>query len=220
MDNKVIIYGYNSSAESHVAIPIDEYQKLPVDLYLAGSTIFSLSPFNAEFNADAELFDMVPVVNFGYIAGPATGTGDSTIFGRMKYCYGDSIEDPSSCLMVAELCGELVSNVPAVDTAASLTVAAGVPDNPVRVTGFGFTVTAVAAIVAPILVEVRSDTAGDNSLLWSGRVVVPAGESKEVWMPCNFRCPVDVQITVGAPGATNFVTASLEVNLSVGSSPT
>lgn len=220
--DKIAIYGANpdtDTVQTFRAVTFDQFQRIPFDLNLAGTGIFSLSPFESEFNADAEIFDMLPVVSFSYLAGPPTGTDDTTIFGRMSYCWAGALENPSSCAMVKELSGEMGTNAPAADTAASKRLTSNDVDSPVIVTGFGFSLTAVAAIATPVLIEVRGDPDGDNVLLWSGRVLCPAGESKEVFHKCNFHQYIAVEITAAAPGATNFVSVTLEGNVSVGGPP-
>ncbi len=224
IDRKVAIYGAVSDGGAPPvitlrAVTVSQDGFVGSNLYLQGSAIFSLNPFAPQFDVDVGTLDMVPVVGFNYLAGPDTGTDDTTIFGRQKYAFDLSIVDPTSATLVAELAGVLSTDAPAADTAASLNVAA-VNDN-VLVKGFGYTVTAVAAIAAaPILIEVRSDTGGDNTLHYSARVLLPVGSSREVWIPCNFLAPVDVEITASDPGATNFVSVSLETNTGLGNSPT
>jgi len=223
IDRKVAIYGAVSDGGDPPvitlrAVTVSQDGFVGSNLYLQGSPIFSINPFQPEFNFDAGLLDMVPVVNFPYLAGPDTGTDDTTIFGRQKYAFDLSVVDPSAAAMVAELAGVYSCDAPAADTAAVLNVAAD-NDN-VLVKGFGYTVSAVAAIAAPIVIEVRSDTGGANTLHYSARVLLPVGTSREIWIPCNFLAPVDVEITASDPGATNFVSVSLETNSALGASPT
>jgi len=215
MDNKVIIYGLRTDGGAppvitQIAVAVTQDGFLTSNLVLQGSSIFSMNPFSAEFNVDAAILDMVPVVNFSYLCGPATGTGATSIFGRAKYCSVESIVDPTSAQMVAELTSELLHNEPAENTAATVNASADV-GQVVRIGGFGFTVTAVAAIAAPLLVTLVQDAGGAPVTLWSGRVLVPAGTSKEVWIDGPFFADVDATLTVPAPGATNFVTATIAV---------
>lgn len=219
-DQQSIIYGTfnNGSGLIRKAITVDNDGNLNSNLLLGSSVVFSINPFSPEFNIDAAILDMLPTVNFPYMAGPDTGTGASTIFGRQKYAADASVVDPTASLMVKELAGSLSSDVPAANTAATLTVAAD-NDN-VLVKGFGYTVAAVAAIAAPVTIELRSDTAGANTLHYAAHVLLPVGTSREVWIPCNLLLPVDVRITATNPGATNLVTVSLETNTALGNSPT
>lgn len=224
-DRKVIIYGlqpdeFDPTFFTSIPFTFDEFGFPAFDLHLAGEWIGPTNPFVAEFDSDADAAPfMVPVVNFQYLAGPATGPGATTIFGRAKYAHTDSVQDPTAAQMVCDLAGELEHDAPAVNTAAVATVTATDPASTIRVTGFGFTVTAVAAIAAPLLVELRSDTGGSNVLLWSARVLAPAGTSKEVWIKANFTAAVDAVLTVAIPGATNFVTATIEANISLDTPP-
>lgn len=218
-DQKVIIYGTFNNGSSLVqkAVTTDNDGNLNSNLYLGSSLIFSLNPFSPEFNIDAGILDMLPVVNFGYLAGPDTGTGASTIFGRQKYASDASVVDPTAAMMVKELAGQMSVDAPAANTAASLTVAADTTN--VLVKGFGYTVTGVAAIAAPVTIELREDTGGANTLRYQAKVLVPAGQSKEVWIDCDLEFASDVRITATNPGATNFVSVMLETNTALGNAP-
>lgn len=215
MDQKVIIYGLSSDGGdppviTQRAFQFDTFGFLPVDLQLSGTALFSTNPFDPQFDLDDGLLDMMPAVTFGYMCGPFDVPTDANIFGRVKYCSVESAIDPTASMMVAELASELLHNQPAVNTAATVNASAD-PDQFVRITGFGFTVTAVAAIAAPLLVTLIQDPSGSPVTIWSGRVLVPAGQSKEVWIEGPFAAVGEVELTVPAPGATNFVTATLAV---------
>lgn len=219
-DQQSIIYGTfnNGSGLIRKAVTVDNDGNLNSNLYLGSSLIFSLNPFSAQFDVDVGVLDMLPTVNFPYMAGPDTGTGATTIFGRQKYAADASVVDPTAALMVKELAGQMSADAPAANTAASLTVAADT--NNVLVKGFGYTVTAVAAIAAPVTIELREDSGGANTLRYQAKVLVPAGQSKEVWIDCDLEFASDVKITATNPGATNFVSVMLETNTALGNAPT
>lgn len=225
MDNKVIIYGLRSDGGDppviqQIAVNVNQSGFLTANLVLQDSAIFSMNPFSPQFDVDVGLLDMVPVVNFQYMAGPDTGTGATSIFGRVKYCAGSNLAiiDPTASLMVSELASDGIANdVPAVNTAAQCNVGASAGEY-VRVTGFGFSITAVAAIVAPIVVTLTGDVGGGATILFQRRYVVPAGQTKDVWIPGPFGIFQDVRLDVGAPGATNFVTAEI-ASVQTGAAP-
>lgn len=224
MDRKMVVYGLTSNEGdpptfTMTALSVSSAGLIGSNLYLQGSPIFSLNPFDAQFDVEDGILDMVPVVNFAYLKGPFDGALDSDIFARSQYCYSGSIDNPTASQMVAELSSWMFVDTPAANTAASIRVDPDTAQDFVRIKGFGFTVTAVAAIAAPILVELREDPDGANALLWSGQVLVPAGTSKEVWIPANIAADLGAVLTVGDPGATNFVTAIIEANNRVGLPP-
>lgn len=125
--------------------------------------------------------------------------------------YGET----GRALLVAQVLSTPTHDAPAADTAA-VCGAAGSNGAPVMITGIGFSLTAVAAVVAPVLVELREDIGGLNQVIWSTQLLAPAGTSKEVMLNVNMTAQVDCQLTVAAPGATNFVTATLVTNPGIG----
>lgn len=216
-NEKVTCYGIDNS-QAVRALSLDQNGFLGVNLNLAGTSIFSLNPFSAQFDVDAAILDMMPTVNFTYLAGPNTGSDNSTVFYRPKIAFSGSVVDPAAAQVTAELSGAMQTDAPAAHTAASLNVASDNATN-VLVKGFGYTVSAVAAIAAPVTIEVRTDTGGANTLVYSAKVLLPVGTSREVWIPCNFLAPVDVEITATDPGATNFVSVMLETNTALDGAP-
>jgi len=222
-DRKTVIYGLVSDGadpETFVmrAVTVSQDGFIGENLFLQGSAIFSINPFDPQFDVDDGVLDMVPVVSFNYICGP--DVGGTSIFGRMKYCAGSNLAliDPTASTMVAELASDGISHdTPADDTAAQCNVAAGAGEY-VRVTGFGFSITAVAAIVVPVVVTLTGDVGGGANILFERRYVVPAGETKDVWIDGPFGIFQDVRLDVGAPGATNFVTAEI-ASVQTGAAP-
>lgn len=216
MDQKVVIYGLSSDGGSPPtittrAIVVSQDGFLTANLVLQNSAIFSLNPFSPQFDVDAGVLDMVPVVNFGYLCGPQTGTGGTDIFGRAKYCAGQNLAiiDPTASQMVAELASDGIANhVPAVNTAAQVNVSASANEY-VRVTGFGFSITAVNAITVPIQVTLTGDILGSATILFQRRYNVPAGTTVDRWIEGPFGIFQDVRLDVGVPGAGNFVTAEI-----------
>jgi hypothetical protein len=210
-DRKVIIYGLEGG-DTPVAIVVTEDGFLTAQFRFSdGGTWNPLDPFSAtieDIAINAENSAPVLAFNFMY-AGLDSGTGQER-FSRMKACFSDSMSNPIDALMVAETSGELLIDAPAADTQAQVGTSFGV-GVAARVTGFGFTITAVNAIVAPILVELRGDISGGNTLLWAGRYVVPAGQTVTVWIPGPFYAVDSAQVTVEAPGAGNFATASINM---------
>lgn len=224
IDRKVVIYGIQPDefgSLTPTAFTFDLFGFLGTNLYLQGVSIASANMFDAVFDADSLDTDTpagVPAISFGQLAGAATGPGSTTIFGRQKLIFADSVDDPNAAQVVGEVAGRLTTDTPAVATQAQVTVTAGA-NEVVRVTGFGFTVTAVAAIAAALQVTLVEDHAGTPVTRWSGRYLAPAGTSKEVWIPGPFAMNISARLTVTAPGATNFVTASIAA-ISTGGDPT
>ncbi len=217
MDNKVIIYGLLADGSAQRAVTVSQDGFIGSNLYLQGSTIFSVNPFDPEFNFDDGVLDMLPVVNFGYLCGPLDPISEINIFGRAKYCSAESMLDPTASQMVAELAGDFAHDTPAVNTAAQCNVAASA-DQLVRITGFGFSITAVAAIVAPVLVTLTADVGGTPTILFQRRYNVPAGTTVDRWIEGPFSAFQDARLDVAAPGATNFVTAEIAFT-ATGSAP-
>ena len=154
------------------------------------------------------------VVCFPYMFG-VTSSNDPINVALKPFTF-DSMNELGNALVVREQNDVTVHDAPAAATQAQTPAAQGSNGQPVIVTGIGVTLTAVAAQAAPVLVQLIEDTAGAANVLWSTQLLCPAGQSKELWIECNFAAQVDVQLTVAAPAATNFVTATLQFNASAG----
>lgn len=222
-DMKVVCYGLVSDGEdpptyTPTAFPMSLGGIPSFNLYLNDTNISST--YANYVQQDEADFDMqcIGAVSFGVLCGPPTGQGGTNIWGRSKFVMTDSVQDPTAAQMTCDLAGELFHHAPAVNTAAvaSATATAG---SSLRVTGFGFTITAVAAIAAPLTIVLEQDFAGTPVTIWSGRYLLPAGQSKEVFFKTNFTAAESVRLTVQAPGATNFVTATIEANNLLDGSP-
>lgn len=146
---------------------------------------------------------------FNYmIARNFLGTG---VFTRMASQGLTMAREVTQSLQTVAAVDKSAHDAPAVDTAASVVVTE--PNGfSLKVTGIGYSITAVAAIAAPVLIELREDAGGANNLLWSTQELLPVGTSKTIMIPVNFLANVDATLTVAAPGATNFVTATLLYN--------
>lgn len=156
-----------------------------------------------------------PVVSFSYMKGVLAN--EALVQTPLKAMNADRAGEMGVALTVCEQIDSPIHDAPAAATAASAAIAgSGSPLALVRVSGIGFSLTAIAAQAAPVLVQLIEDIGGTPVVRWSTQVVAAAGGFVNVWMPVNMLLNVDATLQVGIPAATNFVTATLQGNGSIG----
>ena len=104
-------------------------------------------------------------------------------------------------------------NAPAVNTQATTTRAAGAAGVRHICTSIAFVGSAVAAIAAPLVVNLRDGASGAGAILWTQQFIVPAGAS--FGLTLNGLSIVGSAATAmtlefsAAPGVTNFESVSI-----------
>lgn len=219
MDRKIIIYGLredggNPGSFDMIPFLFDVYGFLPVDINLAGTTLFSASPF-ANIGVVTGLFDWVPALTANYMAGTQSDPFDGLYYAPQTFTSLGTIGNPSDSLQVAPLTSSSATDAPAAATAANIQANATV-GFPVIVTGIQVTLNCVADQLAPILVTITEDPDGTPNIVWSARLTGSAGETVVLAVPLNITCQEAAAFDVEAPAATNFVTLSAQFNGGVG----
>lgn len=101
-----------------------------------------------------------------------------------------------------------VNHAPAANTTATITKAAGGAGVRHVCKGFSVSINAVAAIAAPLVVNLRDGATGAGAILWTDRLMAPAGTTFRLDRSgLNIIGSANTAMTLefaAAPGATNF----------------
>lgn len=154
-----------------------------------------------------------PTVSFAFMRGEHSN--GSNLQTPLRAMGADRVGELGVALTVVEQLDSPVHDAPVAATQAQVAIA-GSNGAPVKISAIGFSLTAIAAQATPVLVELVEDTGGTPVVIWSTQVVAPAGGYVNVMMPVNMLANVDATLTVAAPAATNFVTATLVGNGTIG----
>lgn len=116
--------------------------------------------------------------------------------------------------MLTAMPGEwAINHAPAANTIATITRAAGGAGVRHVCKGFSVSINAVAAIAAPLVVNLRDGATGAGTILWTERLMAPAGVTFTITrdglnIPGSANTAMTLEFTA-APGATNFENVNL-----------
>lgn len=215
MDQKVVIYGLQSDGGSPPVITtrafqFDVYNTLPVNVYLAGTIIFSgnvYSPYSFESLA---LTDFFPCQSFPFIVGQNPQNSDF-FWQPPTFVSSLTIGVPQNHMQVSELFNVNTLDTPAAATAVDFTVSAGA-DSAVMLEDLNVSLVAVAAQAAPVTLTITEDNGGAATVIFRKSYIAPAGTCVNDNIRLHMLASVDARVQISAPAATNFVSANLRWN--------
>ncbi len=173
----------------------------------AGSIALAGLADNADDVAVTAVLNRLPVVSRGYLF-------DGVAYDRARALSAANISAaaPLGAALVTQVGEWSIQASPAVGAQATIARAAIAAQRHVC-KGFSLTLNAVAAIVVPVVVNLRDGASGAGTILWSGRFTAPAGttvvfarENLNIFGTVNTAMTMEF---AAAPAGTDFQNVAL-----------
>lgn len=214
-DRNVVIYGLTPADNDPTdmfmtAVAVADNGMIYTIMTLGGNGIEATSPWaSGNINMDGWRGPFVPVTCANFLIGGQPDL-ESAYYSAMCRQSPGTAGVVQNAVITDRILTTLSNDSPAANTAAVLDLSAG-SGNPVLIKKIHATINAVAAITAPVALQVIEDFGGgEQTTILQKRFTCPAGQTVDIELDCDFGALSNCRVTIAAPGATNFCDLNVE----------